>query len=222
MSLTALDIIQSAQRLIGAIGQGDTAVADESDEGLLALNRLINGMYGEQIGPVLTPAVLAASATGQNGRRYTVGSAAVTLTLPTNPRSGSRIGFQDGNAGLSGANLTVNRGGSLLEGAASNLTISTNGATRSWFFRSDTANWVKETDLLITDSPFFPDNLIAHLPYMLAVYISPEYADNNLTEAVAKRSQLGYASFANHYGRHGRNQQNARAGMNIQGAMQAV
>lgn len=222
MSLTALDIIQSAQRMLGAIGQGDTASADEADEGLLALNRMINGMYGFQIGPMLTPATLGVSATGQSGRMYIVGSAAVTLTLPLNPRAGARVGFADGNVGLSGNNLTVARNGRLLEGAASNLTISTNSTTRSWFHRPDTANWVKETDLLITDSPFFPDNLIAYLPYMLAVYVSAEYADQNLTEAVAKRSQLGYAAFANAYGRHGRNQQNAQAGVNVSGAPAAV
>ena len=219
MADTVLDVIKRGARLFGGLATGDDPTGEESNDLLRCYNNMFRGFFGTIIGPRVAPSVATTSLTGQTGYQYTVGSAAITLTLPPDPRAGARIGFADGNAGLSTNNLIVNRNGHLLEGAAANLTISTNGTNRMWFFRPDAANWVREADALLTDSPPFSDDLIGYMAPMFAVAMQAEYGGEIRADVVAN-AQRGYAAFARVYARRGRNQMDPPLGVLVSGQTQ--
>lgn len=219
MSLTVLEVIERAQRLIGSIAAGDDPTADEAADALVSYNAMQRSLFGTLIGPRVTPATAAVNLTGETGRIYVVGSATITLTLPLNPRAGARVGVVDGNAGLATFSTTVARNGRLLEGAASNVVLSTAGTTRTWFYRPDTADWVREADQALADTPYFHDSLIAYLPYMLAVELGAEYGAEIRPDVVGMMQQ-GRAAFARIFARRGRNQMDPPLGVTVQGTKQ--
>lgn len=80
---TCLDVVTNALKLARVISSGETPEADESGDGMLALQSLydqwrIGGMFGS-----LTDAYLTADADAQEGYRYYL-TAGVTLTDATN------------------------------------------------------------------------------------------------------------------------------------------
>jgi hypothetical protein len=214
MSLTVRDVIKRANRLMGALATGDDPTADELSDALISYNSMVRAMFGTIIGPRLSSLTASASLTAEPGGLYQVGSSAVTITLPAQPRNGARVGVNDANLGLSTNACTVNRNGRLLEGAAANLTLNTNGTNRIWFYRGDSGNWVREADALIDDNPFFPDALTAYLADMLAVYVAGEYGSDIRPDIVAKALE-GRQAFARTYARRGRNQADAPVGVQL-------
>ena len=216
---TVSDVINRGLRLIGGLATGDDPTGEESNDALKCYNNLYRGLFGTIIGPRLAPSVAAASLTAQTGYIYTVGSAAVTITLPAAPKAGARVGISDGNLALATYNATINRNGHLLEGAAANLTLATNGTNRIWFFRQDVANWVREADQALTDNPPFSDDLIGYMPAMFAVNMVAEYGGEIRQDTVAN-ALLGRAAFARVYARRGRNQMDPPLGVTVAGANQ--
>lgn len=209
--MTVLDIIKAALRINGSLAAGDEPSASEGQDSLAAYNRMVRSMFGTVIGPRVSPGYGTINLTGVSGRVYIVGSQTITITLPYNPRSGARIGIADGNANLATYPVTVARNGRLLEGAASNITLSTNGTTRTWFFRGDTANWERERDLDLTDEPYFPDELQARLPWMLAFMLMSEFGAE-IRPDVAQMATEGRQHFNRVYGRNGRSRADAPFG----------
>lgn len=214
MSLTLRDVIKRASRLNGALATGQDPTADEIADLTITSNSMIRAMFGTIIGPRLSSLPAAASLTAEPGGLYAVAAAAVTITAPSNPRSGSRFGVVDANLNFAINNCTINRNGRLLEGAAANLTLSVAGTTsnRQWFFRGDTGDWVKEADLTIDQAVYFPDALAAYLPDMLAVYAVAEYGGEVRPDVVAKAME-GRQAFARTYGARGRNSTDAPIGV---------
>lgn len=219
MADTVSDVINRGLRLIGGLATGDDPTGEESNDALRCYNNLFRGLFGTIIGPRLAPAVTAVSLTGQTGFIYAVGAAAVTITLPANPRAGARVGVSDANLALATFNATIARNGHLLEGAAANLTLNTNGTNRIWWFRPDTGNWVREADQALTDSPPFSDDLIGYLPAMFAVNMVAEYGGEVRQDTVAN-ALLGRAAFARQYARRGRNQMDPPLGVTVAGQSQ--
>jgi hypothetical protein len=206
MSLTCRDIIKRAARMNGAIATGDDPEADELADAFVALNTMTRALHGDVIGPRLTSLSMAATMQAENAGLYQAAlAAAATLTAPLKPRNGSRFGIVDVNANFSTYNATIARNNQLLEGAAANIALATNGSQRVWFFDADTGNWVREADLSSVDvSPPYPDRLLAFLPAMLAVFVGPEIGGEIRPDVVSAAS-LGMQSFAKNYGRRGRN-----------------
>jgi hypothetical protein len=209
--MTVSDIMKAALRINGTLAAGDEPDALEAQDSLAAYNRMVRSMFGTVIGPRVSPATANASLTGQSGRTYVVGAYDVTITLPLNPRPGARVGVADGNLGLAANNCIVARNGRLLEGAASNLTLSTNGDARVWFFRPDTANWTLEEDLDLADEPFFQADLVAHLPWMLAFMLMSEFGAE-IRPDIAQMATEGRQHFNRVYGRNGRSRADAPFG----------
>ena len=75
-----------------------------------------------------------------------IGSA-VTITLPASPSVGSEVTFIDSGANLSSNNLTIGRNGSNILGAASNLTVSTNGSAFTLVFVNATRGWAYKDNI---------------------------------------------------------------------------
>jgi len=201
--MTVLDIIKAALRINGTLASGSEPSPEDAADSLGAYNRMVRGMFGTVIGPRVSPASAIIDLTGISGRVYIVGSQTITITLPFNPRSGARVGVADGNAGLATYNTTIARNGRLLEGAASNITLNANGTDRVWFFRGDTANWERERDLDLTDEPYFPEELVARLPSMLAFMLMSEFGAE-IRPDVAQMATEGRQHFNRVYGRNGR------------------
>ena len=207
MSLTPREVIKRSMRMLGAVASGGDPDANEAADYLLALNTMKRAMFGTLIGPRLSVQT-ATGTTGQaeNGGLYMIPAATFTLTLPSNPRSGARVGVADVNFSFGTYNCTVARNGRLLEGGAANLTLSTSGTNRQWWYRGDTGSWTREADYATLDDAIeFPDALIAYLPYMLSVVIAPEIAAQPTPEMAAGAVE-GREAFFRTYGVRGANQ----------------
>lgn len=217
MSLSGRDIIKRAERLLGALTSGDDPEAPELNDAFGSLKSMLRGLHGTVIGPRLASQPFTVSAQAENGGLYQCAlSGAATLTAPLQPKGGSRFGAVDVNANFSSNNLTVARNGQLLEGAASNVTMSTNGQAKVWFFDTDTGNWVLEADLATVDTvPPYPDRLLAYLPPMFAVFLAAEYGGEPPRPEVLGTAEMGIKAFARNYGRRGRNQLDAPFGMAV-------
>src|SRR5665213_1987745 len=148
---TVRDVIKRAARLHGAIATGDDPSSDEMNDAMLALNTMKRALFGTVIGVRLSPQDCAAltAKQGENGGEYQIPAAAFTLTAPFNPRSGARFGVVDANLNFATNNCTVARNGRLLNGAAANLTLTTNGQNIRFWFRGDTGNSVSYTHLTL-------------------------------------------------------------------------
>jgi hypothetical protein len=168
MATTASQAIDRAMRRLGVLGEGASASYAEANDGLTVLNFTLRGLFGDQIGVKLEP-VAASTTTGQYGAMYQGIGAAFTLTLPDNPKDGWRIGVTDAALAFGTFNATIARNGRLLEGAAANLTLSTNGTSRIWFYRTDTGNWEREKDLALSDNIYLADDCMTGFVAMLAL-----------------------------------------------------
>jgi hypothetical protein len=68
-------------------------------------------------------------------------SAAITITLPASPSVGDEVTFIDAKGTFGSNNLTVGRNSSNINGAASDLTVSTNGAAFTLVYLNATRGW---------------------------------------------------------------------------------
>ena len=75
-----------------------------------------------------------------------IGSA-VTITLPASPSVGSEVTFIDSGANFASNNLTIARNSSNILGAASNLTVSTNGSAFTLVFVNATRGWIYKDNI---------------------------------------------------------------------------
>jgi hypothetical protein len=205
MARTVRSIIQAAQRKFGALVSGDNTSADEMTDGLEAYNGLVRAIQGGIGSRLSNQPALTVSATAEVGGLYRGPASSITITCPANPRHGARFGVADVNADFSIHNYTIAKNGALLEGAAANLTLSTNGDARVWFFEGDTGNWVKEADVTdVSTNCIFPDRFAGPLSDMLAAYWCQEFGGELRGDTLLKALE-GQEAFVRQYGRRGPN-----------------
>lgn len=215
-------VIQRAGRLLGSLATGDVPSADELADYMVALNSLKRSMFGTIIGQRLSPQDCTGltAIQAENGGEYQIPAATFTITAPTNPRSGSRFGVVDASLNFATNNCTVARNGRLLNGAAANLVLSTNGQNIRFWFRGDTGNWCEEADYVTPDDTIeFPEALVVYLPNMLAVAVAAEYGGELRQDVIAGANE-GRQAFARQYARRGRSQADMPIGVDIGGPSQ--
>ena len=85
----------------------------------------VDGLYSS-IAPQNSFEIKTASFNTANAKRYMVDTTGgvVTATLPASPSAGNTIEFTEGATAFSGNNLVIARNGSTIDGAASDLTVS--------------------------------------------------------------------------------------------------
>ena len=85
------------------------------------------------------------SSTAIAGVRYLIDSSggAVTLTLPASASLGDEVGVIDATGSAGTNNITVARNGGKIEGASSDLTVSTNRSAFTLVYYNSTQGWVK-------------------------------------------------------------------------------
>jgi hypothetical protein len=89
-----------------------------------------------------------ASFTAVSGNGYFVNttSGAITVTLPASPSAGDIVGFNDYARNFETNNLTIARNGSLIQGVATDATISTNGQSTMFVYVDGTQGWIPTED----------------------------------------------------------------------------
>jgi len=74
-------------------------------------------------------------------------NAPVTITLPASPAIGNEVTFIDSGNGFNSNNLTIGRNSQPILGAASNLTVSTNGAAFTLVYVNSTRGWIYKDNI---------------------------------------------------------------------------
>ena len=89
-----------------------------------------------------------ASFTAVSGNGYFVNttSGAITVTLPATPSAGDIVAINDYARTFATNNLTINRNGSLIQGTASNATLSTDGQSTTFIYVDGTKGWIPTED----------------------------------------------------------------------------
>lgn len=187
---TISTIISDAFRESNLTMVGTSPTSAEETEALRLLNRVVLGLFGDKLGeplntlplgrgtnietPELVPLFfddyITTDTVPANTRLNCNLTAATEINLDPRPDPGARFAVIDNAGNFDTYNLTVNGNGNQIE-TASGLTLSTANLAREWFFREDTGNWARLTDLITTDeSPFpseFDDILIIGLAFRL-------------------------------------------------------
>ena len=204
---TARDIITDALREGGILALGETPEADASSEGLKRLNVLIRSLIGFEIGENLTPVSFGTNgiatpeglAADQSSRilssylpsntvLYVNQSSSNTINLDPNPQDGARVSIIDSSGNFATYNFIVDANGRKIENAAS-VTLNTSSSATEWFYRADTGNWFKVTDLTENDLIPFPTEFEDLLTTSLAFRLNPRYGQQSPGEMVASMTR---------------------------------
>lgn len=209
---TIRQIITDAYREGAIIGIEETLDTEKFAEGLRRFNVLFDSLFDNELGEALVPvnygingmvnpyalgadnsAIIDDMYLPSNYRMIVNISEATTIYLDPNPRDGARVAVADNSGNLATYNLTLNGNGRKIEAAAS-VTLSTNSLVRQWFYRGDTANWVKVVDFIDGDSSPFPDEFDDFLVMLLAVRLNPRHGATTSPEMIEalKRSRRAF------------------------------
>ena len=116
---------------------------DPPPNGAVVEITIINGGTAGSAGYVYQG--INSSSTAIAGVRYLIDSSggAVTLTLPSSASLGDEVGVIDATGSAGTNNITVARNGGKIEGASSDLTVSTNRSAFTLVYYNSTQGWVK-------------------------------------------------------------------------------
>lgn len=190
---TATQLITRAYRRGQIVMRFTTPDSVLLSEGLDLLNPLILAALGNEIGSELSPlniggdwdqSAYCATWVPCNVRLVLNLGGATSLTLDPQPYEGQRLAIADAGANLATHNLTLDGNGRNIEGTAT-LTLSTSGDARQWLYRDDTANWVKITDLALTDNMPLPEEFDRYFINKLATELNPQNSVTTTPEVVA-------------------------------------
>jgi hypothetical protein len=144
---TARDIITDAMKEIRALSSGETPTSNEADDGLTALQRIMDGLFGFGLGVALSDLDVDADSDIDPNIRAIV-TAPVTLTFPDSPLNGDRIQIKN----IGGVSITIAPGNRSVEG--SNPTTD----DASFVYVAETATWALVSPLTLdTAMPFGDD-----------------------------------------------------------------
>lgn len=194
--MTIAQIITQGYRESNLIARGASENSLEQAEGLLLLQNYVSSLFGNEAGD---PLVSMLYGVNENIDRSTYNnefetfvndwyvppgyqlklnlSEPKTVQLKPNPEDGATFGIVDASNNLSTNPLTIVGNGSKIEDNTS-LLINTDGASNVWFYRSDTANWARVTNLELTGSSPFPKEFDEMLSIGLALRLDPRNGPN--------------------------------------------
>lgn len=180
MSL-ASSIISDAYREANLVAIVDSPTAAEQAEALRRLNSIIFSLMGHEVGLELRDLIIGGTndqssavttEIPENARLVLNLGAAASYNLPSFPYNGQRVAVSDVAGNLATSSLILEGNGHTIEGAA-NVTLATNGLDRQWMFRSDTGNWVRIAELILTDEMPFPIDFDDYFITKLALRLAP-------------------------------------------------
>lgn len=183
---TISQIITDAYQYNNLVALSAIPNAAEQAKALRYLNRIFRSIFGYELGDQLTVWNIGENGVSQfnvgeldkvlhppynvppNSRLVLNLSGSTTIYLPRSPQDGGRFAVQDIRDNLSTFNLTINGNGRKIENTPT-IVLSTNGTNSEWFFRVDLGNWVKITDLSLTDNFPLPSEFEEFFITMLAI-----------------------------------------------------
>lgn len=197
----ASETITRAYRESNLLALSATVTTAQQNEALPLLNTLILSSVGNEAGAELHEITIGgtydqsqfcSSWVPDNARLILNLTGARTFTLHPHPYSGQRIAIADAKSNLNTYNLTLSGNGRMIEGAATNLILSTNGMSRQWLYRD--GNWAKISSLAAGDTMPFPEEFDDYFITGLALRLNPRFAQAFSQESAAalqrQRSQL--------------------------------
>lgn len=195
-------IVTDAYREPGIIGVEESPSAEQLTEGLRRLNALYRSLFGNELGDPLKSVNYGSQGLSNtyakdedvssdidsiyvpvNHRLILNIGAATTLYLNPNPQDGARVAVVDNGGNVSTYNVTVNGNGRHIEDT-STVVLNTNSVNREWFYRADTGNWVKVTDLTADDVSPLPEDFDDLLVTLLAFRLNPRYGAQSSDEMI--------------------------------------
>lgn len=207
---TLRSIINDAYRESGIIQKGLAPDADQLQEGLTKLRSIILNVYGEEVGTQLADAnygshsvtgpyqtkegdeflaYLNSSPVPDSVRLVANIGAPQTVYLDTHPQDGQRFAVIDAAGTFGTHNLTINAGSRTIEGSRTRV-MNINNESGVWFYRADTANWVK-VDTLTEDSDMpFPFEFDDFFIMKLATRLHPRYLVQTTQETMMHYKDL--------------------------------
>jgi hypothetical protein len=187
------DIVQAAYRESNIVGIGQSPNTAQVTEGLSKLQRLVKSVYGNEAGDLLMAFPLGRdNITTPQGYPWYDNDLPGSIFLMTNlrvmcnltgpglvnlhpsPDDGARMGVVDVVGNFATNPLTINGNGRNIEDTNS-ITMTTDGDAREWFYRNDLGNWMKTTNLVLTDTFPFPEEFDDMFIITLAARINPSY-----------------------------------------------
>ena len=128
-------IVDSAPATLDTLNELAAALGDDANFATTVTNSLANRKLE-------TTYSIAADTTLVAGGRYIVDTSATrTLTLPTSPAVGDEIWIIDSANTAETYNITVNNGGSLINGVSDTLVIDVSGAIATLVYTGSTLGW---------------------------------------------------------------------------------
>lgn len=212
-------IITDAFRRSNLLAIGSTPTANQQEESLRYLNRIVKGVFGIEVGNELEPFPIGRHNIEKpsgypwwdvtpSGDWFIPKNTRIVLNLESTPPplylhpqpdDGSRFAYIDMSSNLSTYPVTIHGNGALIDGSDS-ITIDTNGASAEYFFRADLGNWQKYSPLELTDTFPFPEQFDDYFIILLGMQINPTFgvAMDDQTQAmftrVMKRFKAQYQS----------------------------
>lgn len=170
---TVAALIERACRSTGVCPEAQPVTAYQSEVGVDAFNEIIDSLPALGVGDVLTTKRVTSAYTVQSPSiLHVIATAALTITLPKEPKDGYRVKVVDVAANFATNNVTIARNGWQIAGAASDVTLSTNGQTKEYMFRADLGDWKDITRPLTAASTVpFPAEFDGPLAAILGVRI---------------------------------------------------
>lgn len=212
---TAAVLIQAAYRENNLIPIGTDPSTEEVTEGLAKLNRILDGLFGNEAGENLSewplpppqrsapvaaqyPLAPAAHDLPSNVWPYPPGNVrlmcsiitATTIYLQNLPNDGARVDLVD--LGMA-ASLTVSGNGRLIESAAgvaaATVAFASAAAGKRWFYRTDKGTWILLATLLSTDESPFPTTFDDYLLAELNIRLCPSHGKSPLDSTSEARNR---------------------------------
>lgn len=183
MTLVSLIIIDGL-RESNLIGLGESGDAAQGAESLRLLDRLVSGVFGNEVGENLTdwtfPPVNAITYTWQYippDTRIVMGPNAGARSFNVNPypENGDRLQLVDAGSNFATNNVTLIKGPAKFGGSPSNYIANTNGFNKTWLYRADIADWALVSPLDPAGEFPFPQAYDDAFIGLLAARLSPRY-----------------------------------------------
>jgi len=190
---TIRQLVTDAYREPGIIGIGEDPSAEQLTEGLRRLNALYRSLFGTELGEPLTTINYGSQGLTNsyaldedmssdidsiyipsNYRLILNIGATTSVYLNPNPQDGARVAVIDNGDNLSTYNVTVNGNGRHIEDGDT-VSLATDSVNREWFYRADTGNWVRLTELTADDESPLPQEFDDFLITLLTFRLNPRY-----------------------------------------------
>jgi hypothetical protein len=197
---TALETIITGLEALRVIGMGQQPTQAESTYCLKHLNAFIAELQGQGGSlPLVDLRISSAYTVGTRwpALRLICTTTGITITLPEYPVDGQRVEIVDAAETADTSNITVSRNGMLINGAASNYTISTEGGATKLMFRADLGDWKVMSDLALATNLPYPSDF--DVPIALNAARAYTRFGQSLSAADERRADKGLARLRARY-----------------------